>query len=151
MIVSLPPSQPPQLMVVIDTEEEFDWSQPLTREATDVTALREIGRAQDIFDRFGIVPVYAVDYPVASQADQAPDLTAAIADARALVGAHLNSWVTPPFEEELSEHFSFQGNLPKALEREKLIRLKAGIEERFGVTPVMHKAGRYGVGANTME
>ena len=31
-LAALPPERPPQLLVVIDTEEEFDWRAPLTRD-----------------------------------------------------------------------------------------------------------------------
>ena len=65
--IDLPSAEPPTLFVVVDTEEEFDWSAPFSRQSTSVTAMRHIGRAQQMFDRFGIVPTYVVDYPVASK------------------------------------------------------------------------------------
>src|SRR3546814_15137427 len=40
----LPADHPPLLLVVIDTEEEFDWRLPHSRENTAVSAM-EIGRA----------------------------------------------------------------------------------------------------------
>ena len=42
--------QRPTLMVVVDTEEEFDWSAPFSRQATGVTAMRHIDRAQRLCD-----------------------------------------------------------------------------------------------------
>ena len=39
--------QRPQLFVVVDTEEEFDWSQPFSRANVSVSAIDEIGRLQD--------------------------------------------------------------------------------------------------------
>ena len=50
-------------MVVVDTEEEFDWSAPFDRGSTSVTAMREVWRLQAVFDEFDIVPVYVIDYP----------------------------------------------------------------------------------------
>ena len=73
--VRLPPSHPPVLMVVVDTEEEFDWSAPFDRGSTSVTAMREVWRLQAVFDEFDIVPVYVIDYPVATQADGIDPLT----------------------------------------------------------------------------
>ena len=36
--IDLPASEPPTLFVVVDTEEEFDWSAPFSRQNTSVTA-----------------------------------------------------------------------------------------------------------------
>jgi hypothetical protein len=44
---------------------------------------------------------------------------------------------------------SFAGNLPRELERAKLQRLVAAIEDHLGVRPTSFTAGRYGVGAST--
>ena len=62
--VELPSDSKPQLFVVVDTEEEFDWSAPFSRTNTGVSAMARIGRVQHIFDRFGIKPTYVVDHPV---------------------------------------------------------------------------------------
>jgi hypothetical protein len=65
------------------------------------------------------------------------------------VGAQLHPWVTPPFEEIISEETSYPGNLPKSLEHRKLATLTGAIEQRFGVKPRLYRAGRYGAGRNT--
>src|SRR5260370_2591723 len=64
--VKYPKDAGPFLLVIVDTEEEFDW-QSFSRSACDVDSIRQQVRAQQIFDRYGIVPTYAVDYPVAAQ------------------------------------------------------------------------------------
>lgn len=147
--LSLPASAAPALMVVIDTEEEFDWAGPFGRVGHSVDALDDLGRAQDLFEQFGIVPVYAVDYPVADHPDRAAALRGWIAGGRAVLAAQLHGWVTPPFDEPLSRRNSYQGNLPPALERAKLAALTARVTDSFGVRPVIHKAGRYGIGPST--
>ena len=45
--VPLNKDQPPQLIVVIDTEEEFDWNKPVERSSTSVVAMQYINRVQD--------------------------------------------------------------------------------------------------------
>ena len=140
---------PPQLVVVIDTEEEFDWSQEFSRDNTAVQSLRFIGRVQNIFDEYGITPVYAVDYPVASQPDGFLPLREILRDNRCVIGAHLHPWVNPPFEEVVSRYHSFPGNLPHRLEYEKLRILGECIADTFGHPPLIYKAGRYGTGPHT--
>jgi hypothetical protein len=139
----------PTLRVLIDTEEGFDWSQPLARENTDVTAMRAQVKAHRIFDRFGIKPVYVCDFPVASQPDGYRPLRELLDDDRCVVGAHLHPWVNPPFDETVCNATSYPGNLPAALEREKLGVLTDTIAGNLGVRPVVYKAGRYGAGFRT--
>ena len=141
----------PTLMVLVDTEEEFDWATPLARENTSVTAMAVQHRAHRVFDKYGIQPIYVTDYAVASQEDGARPLRELLADGKCRVGAHLHPWVNPPFEEEVGNFNSYPGNLPAALEREKLRVLSETIAESFDVRPVVYKAGRYGVGRNTAD
>lgn len=143
------PGEKPRLIVVIDTEEEFDWGGGFSEKNTSVQAMRGIHRVQEIFDEFRITPVYVIDYPVASQADGYLPLREIHADGRCLIGAHLHPWVNPPFEEAVTQRNSYPGNLPRTLEATKLRMLGDEIETRFGSRPVIYKAGRYGIGAST--
>ena len=148
--IDLPASEPPTLFVVVDTEEEFDWSAPFSRQNTSVTAMRHLGRAQQLFDRFGIVPTYVVDYPVASQPEGVAPLAEFAAAGRATIGAHLHPWVTPPHDEDVSRPNSFAMNLPEALEAAKLATMVETIGRAFGTRPQIYKAGRYGIAARTL-
>ena len=142
-------SLPPQLVVVIDTEEEFAWSENFSRENISVKAMRSIHRVQEIFDEFHITPVYVIDYPVASQPDGFLPLREIYQSGRCLIGAHLHPWVNPPNIETITRRNSFPGNLPYSLESDKLRILSNCIGENFGQAPVIYKAGRYGIGPNT--
>lgn len=144
----LPAGTPPQLLVVVDTEEEFDWSR-FDRANTSVAAMADVHHGQDVCDRHGIVPTYVADYPVVTQAAGQAPLRAFVREGRAHVGAHLHPWVTPPFDEEVNARNSYPGNLPAALERAKIEALAAAIEQHLGARPLVYKAGRYGIGANT--
>jgi len=147
--VKIPDDQRPQLIVVIDTEEEFDWSAPVDRNETGVSAMDHVCRAQDIFDEYGVTPCYVVDYPVVSQEEGYRALQAIFKDGRCEIGAHLHPWVSPPFDEALAPENTFPGNLSENLEREKLRILTDQIESVFGERPTTYKAGRYGIGSNT--
>lgn len=145
----LPADHPPVLLVVIDTEEEFDWQAPFDRGQTSVEAMRHVGRGQELFDEFGIRPNYVIDYPVASQEAGYRLLREYAADGRATIGAHLHPWVSPPHEEQVSPYNSYPGNLPPELERAKLERLVETIETNLDTRPTVYKAGRYGFGPHT--
>lgn len=149
--IDLQPSSRPTLFVVVDTEEEFDWSKHFSRLATGVSAMRHIERVQRIFERFGVVPTYVIDYPVASQPEGVDSLAGYVESGRATIGAHLHPWVTPPDEEQVTRENSFPSNLPPALEAAKLSTLIETIEGVFGARPAIYKAGRYGIGGRTLR
>lgn len=139
----------PELLVVVDTEEEFDWSLPFSRDSVSTSAIPAQALAHGIYDSFGIVPTYVVDYPVATDAAAVAFLRALRDAGRAEIGAHLHPWVTPPHVEELSTRNSYHCNLPPELERAKLAALTDAIAAGFGERPTIFKAGRYGYGRAT--
>ena len=139
----------PMLITTIDAEEDFDWTRPFSRAATAVTSMRSQHLAHRIFERYGAVPTYMVDHPVASQdAGRAP-LQELLRSGLCEVGAQLHPWVTPPFVESVSAHNSYAGNLPPALEFAKIQVLTEELAKTFGQMPRIFRAGRYGVGPNT--
>jgi len=146
---SLAAAEPPRLIVIVDTEEEFDWSRPLARSETSVTHVRHQDRALRIFDRFALRPSFVVDYAVATQEAGYRPLREWLVDGRCGIGAHLHPWVNPPFEEEISARNSYPGNLPEPLERAKLARLTEAIAANFQYQPTVYRAGRYGIGPAT--
>lgn len=141
----------PVLLVVVDTEEEFDWSQPFDRRNVGVTHMRSIERFQRVCDEFGVRPVYVVDHPIATQATAFEPLRAFQDGKRCEIGAHLHPWVCPPYDEVVDAHNSYPGNLERSLERAKLVALTQAIEANFGARPLAYKAGRYGFGPNTAD
>jgi len=139
----------PTLTVVIDTEEEFDWAAPFDPRATSVANIACQGLAQRMFDRFGVVPTYVVDYPVACSAAARAVLRPMADSGRCEIGAHLHPWVNPPIGSTTDPRRSFPGNLPPEVERAKLAALTQAIADGFGRRPVLYKAGRYGIGPAT--
>jgi hypothetical protein len=149
--IPLDPRQPPILLVVVDVEEEFDWSAQPDRGAVSVRAVHHLHQADSIFADYGIVPTYVVDYPVASRRDACVPLLELRDAGRAVIGAHLHPWVNPPHTEPLSRSNMYPGNLGRELESAKLSALVDRIGESFGQRPVVYKAGRYGIGPNSAE
>jgi hypothetical protein len=135
-------------LLTVDTEEEFDWSGPFTRDKHGLTHVPSIVRFQDFCESLGVVPVYLVDWPIATDPASIEIIGGAVKAGRAEVGIQLHPWVNPPFDEEVSVHNSFAGNLPPELERAKFFRLRDTIAENFGI-PLIYRAGRYGLGPAT--
>jgi hypothetical protein len=140
----------PMLITLIDAEEAFDWNrQPFSRVAVDVRSMAEQFRAHQVFDRHGVIPTYMIDYPVAAQNEGRDPLRELLRDGRCDIGAQLHPWVTPPLTEDLTPRHSFPGNLPVALEFEKVSLLTKTIEEGLNVRPRIYRAGRFGAGVRT--
>jgi hypothetical protein len=138
------------MLVVVDTEEEFDWSRPFSRESTATTSIAAQSLMHErVFDHYGAVPTYVVDWPVATTPDSIASLRSIMESNRCEIGTHLHPWVSPPHEEEVNTFNSYAGNLAPALEFAKLRTLTEAITANFGRAPITFKAGRYGVGSET--
>ena len=140
-----------RFIVTVDTEEEFDWDAPLDRDKHSVVTVPALRKFQQFCESFGVVPTYLIDYPVACSPYAAEAIGDAVSQGRAEVGVQLHPWVSPPFEEEVTEFNSYAGNLPFDLERAKFRTLRDRIERTFGVAPMIYRAGRYGLGPRTAQ
>lgn len=146
-----PSAERPLIVTSVDAEEAFDWEKPLSRDFRNVASMNEQVVLHRVFDRFGVVPTYFVTYPIVTQPDGYAFLAECLKAGKCQIGAQLHPWVTPPYEEVVNAYNSFAGNLPEALERDKLKTLTEAIGARFGVRPTAYRAGRYGVGPNTVK
>lgn len=131
--------------VVVDVEEDFDWTKPFSSQSQSVEAIRWINLGHTLLRGFGIRPAYLMTYPVARSPVAAALFREMLDDGSAEIGAQLHPWVTPPVEEEVTDFNSFPSNIPVDLERRKNEGLIAAIEASIGVRPRIYKAGRYGL------
>lgn len=140
-----------RVLLTVDTEEEFDWTAPFRREGYGLSHVAAIPRFQAFCEALGAHPVYLVDWPIVQDARAVEIIGDAVRRGTADVGVQLHPWVNPPFEEEMSLHNSFSGNLPPSLEAAKFMALRDAIEAKFGSAPLIYRAGRYGVGTVTAK
>jgi len=147
--IDLPPDFGTRFLLVVDTEEEFDWDAPFDRDSRAVTITAAMERGQAYFDAAGVRPLYVTDYPVIDDPRAGAMLAGWVAEGRADVGAHCHPWVNPPYGETVNAANSFAGNLPEAVERAKITALRDRLTEVTGRAPLAFRAGRYGVGPNS--
>ena len=138
-----------RFLLTVDTEEEFDWNEPLSRDGHGLDHVPRLAKFQEFCESEGVVPVYLVDWPIAQSKRAAEILRGPLAAGKAEIGVQLHPWVNPPFEEEVSRHNSFAGNLPRELETAKFRGLRDAIEQTFEASPAIYRAGRYGVGPHS--
>ncbi|SFR76987.1 hypothetical protein SAMN05192580_0137 [Sphingomonas jatrophae] len=148
--VRFPDSFGRRFAIFADAEEEFDWSQPFSREAVATTAVAALPEGTRRLNAAGVVPTYLADYPIANDPRSAAIVAELAAAGACDVGVQLHPWVTPPFDEVVSARNSFAGNLPPALEAAKLRATTERVAEATGVRPIVYRAGRYGVGPSSV-
>ncbi|MEM8918870.1 MAG: polysaccharide deacetylase family protein [Pseudomonadota bacterium] len=140
-----------RFLITVDTEEEFDWDGPFKRKGHTTISVPKLRRFQEFVTKYGVKPVYFVDYSIIQDEDAVVFLKSVCEEDSADVGVHLHPWVNPPFDEETNPRNSFAGNLPPELEEAKLMLLCEAIEKTTGKRPVAYRAGRYGVGPHTVD
>lgn len=136
--------------VMVDTEEEFDWSAPFARIGHTTRTTAAIPDAARRFADHGVAMAWLVDHPIVTDPASVAALRVVLEDGRSSIGTQLHPWVNPPFDEALGPRNSFVGNLPRAVEAAKLRILTDLIATTFGVAPKVYRAGRYGIGPNTL-
>src|SRR5882762_1054118 len=135
------------LIVSIDTEED-NW-QP-RRDGVTVENIRELPRLDRLLRGLGVRATYFTTYQVAIREWAAATLRELHADG-AEIGGHLHPWNTPPLDEPFVPRNSMMKNLPAALQLAKLERLTATVRDAIGETPRAFRAGRYGLGPDTVR
>ena len=142
-------SNPPAVLMGIDTEADDQWSDRGRRELTVKNAL-ELPRLQSLCNGFGVRPSYLVTHEMATRDESVHLLRAMAAQGRCEIGAHLHPWTSPPFRaEDLAGH-SYPHTLPVSLLDRQLTELTATIQERLGVRPTTYRAGRNGFDARSI-
>ena len=137
-------------LITVDTEEEFDWNAPFERSGHTTITVPMLERFQQFVEKYGIKPVYFADYSIIEDDEAVNFLQSVTKSGNADVGVHLHPWVNPPFDEETTDYNSFAGNLPPETEEAKIVALREAIEKRVGTRSTIYRAGRYGVGPNTI-
>lgn len=133
-------------LLTVDTEEEFDWDAPFTPNEHGLDHVGRLAKFQQFCEGIGVLPVYLIDWPVATSPLAIEILGEAVKSGMAEIGIQLHPWVNPPHDEQVNSFNSYAGNLPPELEREKFLRLRDKIAENFSTDPMIYRAGRYGLG-----
>ena len=136
-------SQPLQLAITLDVEEEGLFSGRYARLPHGVTNVAELKRLEFIPREFGFPLTLLVTYPVARDPAARELLAYWQEEYGAEIGAHLHPWNTPPFWDLPHQEPIPSNRLPLALLGAKLGALVATLEEAFGTAPRSFRMGRF--------
>lgn len=135
-----------EFIITIDTEADNQWDHG--RELT-VENLKYVPRFQELCNNYGIRPTYLVTSEVCEDAFAKKIFGDYISKDQAEVGAHLHSWTTPPFQDNVGymyndKYHAFATELSIDLLTEKIKTLTGQIENSFGKRPLSFRSGRFG-------
>lgn len=130
-----------KVFITIDTEED-NWGDYPTQGSVD--NISKLPMLQDVFNKYGAIPTYLINYPVATTTSSIKTLSGFLEKNQCEIGTHCHPWNTPPFTEKICTENTMMCNLPADLLMEKMKNLHAAIESNFGVTPTSFRAGRWG-------
>lgn len=135
-----------KIFITIDTEED-QWGE-YNAPYPSAENVKRIPLVQEIFDHYGAVPTYLVNYPVVQKPHTISILRRIADKGRCEIGTHCHPWNTPPFEEKINIRNSMLCNLAYHLLYRKLETLHQEIVNRLNVIPLCFRSGRWGFGSN---
>ena len=136
------------LVVSVDTEED-NWHP--TRAGITTANLRAAPGFQRRMEALGVRPTWFVNHQVLANPRSADVIEGLHRAGTAEIGVHIHPWNTPPLEEALSPANTMLLNLPPALQRRKIeTAVQAVTDVCGGVRPVAFRAGRWGLGPETL-
>lgn len=136
-------------IITIDTESDNQWD--INKSQTTLNA-KYIPRFQSLCEKYRFKPVYLVDYSMAQDPFLVEYLVDCLKRDACEVGMHLHAWDTPPVHDydNLSEKRSYLIEYPEAIMKEKIKKIHALLEEKFGII-VSHRAGRWAMNKRYYE
>lgn len=127
--------------ITIDTEED-NWG-TYNPTGNTVANIQQLPRLQALFDSYGAIPTYLINYPVANDSRCKPILEGILKSGNCEIGTHCHPWNTPPHIEKTSALTSMMCNLTEDIVAEKMSILHEVIKSSYG-NPTSFRAGRWG-------
>lgn len=138
----------PIVAITIDTEED-NWGHYGWEGATTKNIL-ELGRVQEVFEKWGARPTYLTSYAPVNNARSVAAMGELAALESVEIGAHCHPWNTPPRTRE-GATYSMMTRDDRETNRAKILSVLNQIEAELGVRPCVFRAGRWALGPAVSE
>jgi hypothetical protein len=139
-----------KIFITIDTEED-QWEKYKTDSYTINNVMHGIPLIQNIFDKFGALPTYLINYPVATNRNAMRMFQEMLDKGRCEIGTHCHPWNTPPFREQINYYNTMLCNLPHELQYKKIEAIHEVITNHLKVAPISFRAGKWGFGPSVAQ
>lgn len=129
-------------IITIDTEADNQWdvNHPITTENA-----RYLPRFQELCEKYGFKPVWLTNYEMANDDFFVSYMKPKQDKGLCEIGMHLHAWYTPPQYslEKINDNREYLIEYPYDIMEEKISTMTEILTEKFGKTPVSHRAGRW--------
>lgn len=131
-------------IITVDTEGDNLWEYKHGKAITTENA-NYIQPFQTLCERYNFKPVYLTNFEMAQDDNYVKKANCWLEKDTCEIGIHLHAWNNPPM---YNLEGSYSGNpylieYPKEIMRAKFKIIYELLEERFGIKPVSHRAGRW--------
>ena len=132
-------------LITIDTEGDNLWEWKQGKEITTENTLH-LKKFQTLCNSFGFKPVWLSNWEMIHDSRFVEFARSVEEEKTGEIGMHLHAWNTPPLFE--LQHFEgsqapYLIEYPTAVMEEKIKTLTQAIEEKIGIKPTSHRAGRW--------
>ena len=129
-------------IITLDTEadNQWDFDAPVTTHNS-----KFLPRFQELCEKYNFIPVWLTDYEMACDNDFVNYFKEKQDKGLCEIGMHLHGWSTPPEyqlkQKERERPFIYE--YPLEIIEEKVSNITKLLKEKFGISPVSHRAGRW--------
>jgi len=134
-----------KFIITIDAEGDNLWNWAEGKEIT-VNNVYYLQRFQDLCDKYHFKPVWLSNWEMVQNEDYVKFIKRGLESGTCELGMHLHAWNTPPFFALPKCDVSGAPYLieyPVEIMEEKIKNITELIRQKFGFTPVSHRAGRW--------
>lgn len=136
-----------KFLISIDTEGDDLWRWEIGTPIKTENA-KYLPRFQELCDRYGFKPTYLTNYEMACDSFFADFAGKASREGRCEIGMHLHAWNCPPDYElavrtDVAPGAPYLIEYPEEVMEQKIDFMTKLLTERFGASPVTHRAGRW--------
>lgn len=140
-------------VVTVDVESDDAWRCP---ERLSLNNLGIMPRFQNTCEYYGIIPTYFLSYETFSSEKFVSFLRQAVNEGSCDVGIHPHVWTIPPFIKEKNGVDvplirNYQSQLEEGILYDKLACLHEAVQQKIGIRPTSHRAGRWGLCLRTVR
>lgn len=132
---------PPIFIITIDTEGDNLWKNP---QIISTENARFLPRFQMLCEQYGFKPTYLVDYEMAQDEQFVLFGRNILKKQTGEIGLHIHPWNSPPLDNSQPTSQIYLFELSDVMLEAKIDFMNELLKREFGITPVSHRAGRWG-------
>lgn len=143
-----------KFIITIDTEGDnlWGWNEGMPLRTENVQYLP---RFQELCNQYNFIPTWLCNWEMVNDDRFVSFARKNLDKGMCSIGMHLHAWNTPPRFDSLPRHekagLPYLIEYPREIMEEKILRMTGIIEEKIGIRPIVHRAGRWAMNDDYFE